>query len=99
MIGLRLGTFQDLGPAAGGPSSRGPRSPLHLDGRREDTALRDRTRGRVQGRAGGCDMADTGAPPTAPISILLVDDRGEDLLALEVILEEPGLRLVKASSG
>ena len=41
-----------------------------------------------------------GAPsPQDPVSILLIDDRREDLLALEVILEGLGVRLVKASSG
>jgi PAS domain S-box-containing protein len=44
-------------------------------------------------------MAEGGSSPVDPISILLVDDRREDLLALEVILEGPGVRLVKASSG
>lgn len=44
-------------------------------------------------------MEGSRAPWTPPVSILLVDDRAEDLLALEVILEEPGRRLVKASSG
>lgn len=44
-------------------------------------------------------MAEAGAPAVQPISILLVDDREEDLLALSVTLEDPALRLVKASSG
>ncbi len=44
-------------------------------------------------------MTGPGASPTRPIDILLVDDRAEDLLALEVVLTDPGLRLVKASSG
>ena len=34
-----------------------------------------------------------------PVSILLVDDRKENLLALEAILGGPGLRLVTATSG
>ncbi len=44
-------------------------------------------------------MAQDGSPPTPPISILIVDDREEDLLALEVTLDAPSIRLVKASSG
>ena len=44
-------------------------------------------------------MASSEASSTRPINILLVDDRAEDLLALEVILEDPAVRLVKASSG
>ncbi|MDB4905338.1 MAG: ATP-binding region ATPase domain protein [Gemmatimonadetes bacterium] len=35
----------------------------------------------------------------APVDILLVDDRPENLLALEAILEPTGQRLVRASSG
>jgi DNA-binding response OmpR family regulator len=34
-----------------------------------------------------------------PAAVLLVDDRAENLVALEAILEEPGLELVKALSG
>jgi len=44
-------------------------------------------------------MEGSRALASPPISILLVDDRAEDLLALEVILQRPGLRLVTASSG
>jgi len=36
---------------------------------------------------------------TEKINILLVDDRSENLLALETILKRPGLNLIKASSG
>jgi CheY-like chemotaxis protein len=36
---------------------------------------------------------------TLPVSLLLVDDHEENLLALEVTLELPGVTLVKASSG
>lgn len=43
-------------------------------------------------------MVESGSS-SRPVSILLVDDRLEDLLALEVILEGPGVRLVKAGSG
>ena len=35
----------------------------------------------------------------APVDILLVDDRPENLLALEAMLEPLGQRLVRASSG
>ena len=45
------------------------------------------------------NMTQDGSPSTPPISILLVDDREEDLLALEATLNAPGVRLVKASSG
>lgn len=44
-------------------------------------------------------MGSSEATPARPISILLVDDRSEDLLALGVILEGPDVRLVKANSG
>jgi PAS domain S-box-containing protein len=36
---------------------------------------------------------------TLPVSVLLVDDHVENLLALEVTLDLPGVNLVKASSG
>jgi PAS domain S-box-containing protein len=36
---------------------------------------------------------------TLPVSLLLVDDHEENLLALEVTLDLPGVNLVKASSG
>ncbi|APR88114.1 two-component regulator [Minicystis rosea] len=49
--------------------------------------------------ARGPDDAAEHATTSPPIGILLVDDREEDLLALAVIVEAPGLRLVKASSG
>ncbi|HEX4681242.1 MAG TPA: ATP-binding protein [Gemmatimonadaceae bacterium] len=39
------------------------------------------------------------APAHEPVDILLVDDRAENLLALEAILEPLGQRLVRASSG
>ena len=37
--------------------------------------------------------------PREAVSILLVDDRPENLLALEAILEPLGQRLVRANSG
>ena len=48
----------------------------------------------------GADTATTPVPvPTGPVSILLVDDRPENLLALEAILEPLGEHLVRATSG
>ncbi len=44
-------------------------------------------------------MASNGSSSTHLVDILLVDDRIEDLLALEVILADTGVRLTKASSG
>src|SRR5690242_21048718 len=35
----------------------------------------------------------------APVNILLVDDKAENLLALESVLEDPRYRLVRAQSG
>ncbi len=43
--------------------------------------------------------ASPGEPQGEPVSILLVDDRPENLLALEAILEPLGQRLVRATSG
>jgi signal transduction histidine kinase len=43
-------------------------------------------------------MVRTPAAP-APVSILMVDDKPENLVALEELLRKPGRRLVKASSG
>src|ERR1700752_4959080 len=37
--------------------------------------------------------------PEQPVNILLVDDKTENLLVLESILERPGYRLVRAQSG
>ena len=37
--------------------------------------------------------------PPAPVSVLLVDDRPDKLLALESILEETGVQVVCARSG
>jgi two-component system, sensor histidine kinase and response regulator len=45
-------------------------------------------------------MTPASAPPAASIvNILLVDDKPENLVALEELLRDPGRRLVKASSG
>jgi PAS domain S-box-containing protein len=44
-------------------------------------------------------MPQDGSSARCPINILLVDDREEDLLALEATLEAPDVRLMKASSG
>jgi signal transduction histidine kinase len=45
-------------------------------------------------------LARTPVPRSQPqINILLVDDRAENLLALEVALRDPGYRLVQAASG
>jgi two-component system, sensor histidine kinase and response regulator len=38
-------------------------------------------------------------PPESPVNVLLVDDKTENLLALESILEAPGYHLVRAQSG
>src|SRR5689334_19250004 len=38
-------------------------------------------------------------PQEQPVSILLVDDKAENLLALESILNDPGYHLVRATSG
>ena len=43
--------------------------------------------------------ADDRAPRDERVNILLVDDRPENLLALEAILEPLGQRLVRAHSG
>jgi len=39
------------------------------------------------------------APPAEPVEILIVDDRPENLLALEAILERLGQKIVRAHSG
>jgi PAS domain S-box-containing protein len=44
-------------------------------------------------------MTSPTVPPGSAVDILLVDDRAENLLALEAILEPLGQRLVRASSG
>src|SRR5262249_26056662 len=54
----------------------------------------------ARGGCRGLDMPHNEDPSTVPISVLLVDDYEENLLALEVILEElPGVRLGEAASG
>ncbi len=44
-------------------------------------------------------IPEPGADPAARTNILLVDDRADGLLSLEVVLRSPGLNLVKATSG
>ncbi|MBS1962380.1 MAG: response regulator [Bdellovibrionales bacterium] len=44
-------------------------------------------------------MSKPAAPPPDRIDILLVDDRPENLLALEAVLAAPGYHLIKANSG
>src|SRR5437588_541416 len=44
-------------------------------------------------------MAGSTAVPDEPVKILLVDDRSENLLALDAVLSRPDYRLIKARSG
>src|SRR6266480_7389736 len=45
------------------------------------------------------NIADPGATSGPDVKLLLVDDHAENLLALEAILEAPGVELVLARSG
>src|SRR5215210_356717 len=45
------------------------------------------------------DVERVNAPATRDVDVLLVDDRQENLLALEAILEPLALHLIRASSG
>src|SRR5262249_13084305 len=51
------------------------------------------------GRAARWAMSQTNGGTAPQVSILLVDDRPANLLALEAILDAPGRRLVRAASG
>ena len=44
-------------------------------------------------------VTDLPAVPDEPVEILIVDDRAENLLAIEAILERLGQKLVRAHSG
>src|SRR5579859_2285751 len=52
--------------------------------------------GRRTPRAGAITLT---SPHRPPVSILMVDDKPENLVALEELLKQPGRRLVKATSG
>ena len=79
------------GPGDGGGAADARRRDRGDRGRRDPARPRD---GEVPPRA---VRAVSEAPPTA--AVLLVDDRAENLLALEAILEPLGQELVRAHSG
>jgi signal transduction histidine kinase len=71
-------------------------------GERQAERAADRSATPAAGAAPSERMSTTGThpvEPAEPVSILLVDDRPENLLALEAILEPLGQRLVRATSG
>ncbi|NYI07614.1 CheY-like chemotaxis protein [Allostreptomyces psammosilenae] len=76
------------GPAAGGGVAGGP----------VDRSV-DQPVDQLGGGAAGAPTTAEPEEEAAPAKVLLVDDRPENLLALEAILEDVGVQLVSVSSG